>query len=286
MISQFSKRNNYMNITKTTSASIIAGTLLLAVPVFAESSYAPVSVSAGITANADVGSTTVGVKAQANAQARLTDAKNRADQEITRRMTALTDLNTAVQAMVHVSATEKTSISTEVQTEISSLTSLKSTIDAETVLANLKTDIQSITKDYRIFMLVIPQGRIEVAADKVQTVAAIYTTFATKLQTRISDAPSGTDTTQATQWLSDMNAKITDANAQAQAAVSLVASLQPDQGSATVAASNETALKSARADIKSALADLKTARQDAGSIVKAIESWHVSASASSTTSTQ
>src|SRR5580700_11354242 len=107
--------------------------------------------------------------------------------------------------MVKVSATEKTAIANEVQTEISNLTTLKATIDAETSITSLRTDIQSITKDYRIFMLVIPQGRIEVAADKIQTVTSTYAALSTKLQARIAQAPSGTDTAQVNAWLSDMN---------------------------------------------------------------------------------
>jgi hypothetical protein len=252
------------------------GTFLVVVPAYA------LNVSVAANANVNVGSTTV----SASTQTKITNAKSRAGQEITRRVNILTQLNTNVQAMVKVSASEKTAIAGEVQTEISNLNSLNAKIQADTVIATLKTDIQSITIDYRIFMLVVPQGRIEVAADKIQTVASDYTTFSAKLQARIAAAPSGTDTTQVNAWLSDMNTQIANANTQAQAAVSLVANLQPDQGNATVEASNKTALQNARADIKTALADLKTARSDAGSIVKAIESWKVSATASSTTSTQ
>lgn len=260
------------------SAAVFLGTLLAASPAFALSTAVNVSV------NANAGSTTI----SASTQAKITTAKSRANQEITRRISILTQLNTNVQAMVKVSASEKSAIAVEVQGEISSLTSLGAKIQADTAIADLRTDITSITQDYRIFMLVVPQGRIEIAADKIQTVTSTYAALSAKLQARISAAPVGTDTTQVNAWLSDMNAKVADANAQAQAAVSLIANLQPDQGSATVEASNKTALQSARADIKTALADLKTARSDAGSIVKAVESWKVStsASASSTTSTQ
>ena len=269
-----SNRNSSMNITKPAAAFV--GTLLIASPAFA------LDLSVGASASAGAGSTTVSAKADA----KIGTAKGRADQEVTRRTNSLTDLNTKVQAMTKVSATEKTNVSNLVQAEISSLTALKAKIDADTDLATLKTDIKTITEDYRIYMLVLPQGRMEVAADKIETVTSTYTALAAKLQARVSQAPSGTDTTQVNASLSDMNAKISDANAKAQAAVTLVANLQPDQGNATVAASNKTALQNARADIKAALADLKTARQDAGSIVKAIESWKVSASASSTVKAQ
>jgi hypothetical protein len=265
--------NSNMNSKKYIATTLAALALLAAPLAFAETT---------VSAAASIGS-----GSGAKAQVRISDAKSRADQEITRRIAALTDLNSKVEAMAHVSASEKAAISTEAQNEISTLTSLKSTIDAETTIANLKTDIQSITKDYRIFMLVIPQGRIEVASDKIQTVTALYTALAGKLQTRIAAAQTaGKDVTSVESSLSDMNAKIAAANAESQAAVSLVANLQPDQGVQATMQSNETALKNARADVKTAMDDLKTARQDAGSIAKTLQSWHLGASASSTTSVQ
>lgn len=256
--------------------AIAIGTFLVASPAFA------LSVTTTASANASAGSTTV----SASVQTKITTAKSRANEEITRRVNILTELNTAVQAMVKVSANEKAAIAAEVQSEITNLNSLNAKIQADTDVTALKTDIQSITIDYRIFMLVVPQGRIEVASDKIQTLTANYTALSAKLQTRISQAPSGTDTTQVSAWLSDMNTQVTNANTQAEAAVSLVANLQPDQGNASVEASNKTALQNARTDIKTALADLKTARQDAGDIVKAVESWRTSASASTTVSSQ
>ena len=47
------------------------------------------------------------------------------------------------------------------------MNTLQSQIDADAAAdatSSLKTDIQSITKSYRIFALVIPQGTIEAAA--------------------------------------------------------------------------------------------------------------------------
>ena len=82
--------------------------------------------------------------------------------------------------------------------------------------------------------------------------------------------------------LADMNAKIADANVQAQAAVTETASLQPDNGNATVMASNTATLKDARTKIQTAQQDLVKARQDAGVIVKALIAANVGASASTT----
>lgn len=241
---------------------------------------AQVDISAGAGASVDAGGATV--KVDAAIEARITKAKNRAGEEIQRRIDMLNELNTRVQAMAHVSADEKTSISGVVSSQITSLTELKAKIDADTDLATLKTDIQSIAQSYRIFMLVIPSARIDVAADKINTAATAMTALAAKLQTRIAGATG--DSAAATAALTDMNAKVADAQVQANAAVSLVANLQPDGGDKAVQTSNTAALKDARAKIQAALKDIKDARQDAHTIVKWLHEVGASGSASASSS--
>jgi hypothetical protein len=264
--------------SKTTATVLGIITALVALPAFA----LEVGASAGATVNASAG----GVTVSAAMQTRITTAKSHADQEIDRRVQALNDLNTRVQGMVKVSADVKTSISNEVSTEVSNLTTLKAKIDADADIATLKTDIKSITADYRIFMLVIPQGRITVAADRISAVTEAMTTFSGKLQTRITAAQTGgQDVTALSASLTDMNAKIADANVQATAAVSHVSSLQPDKGDKTIMASNSAAIKQSRADLKVAMQDLTAARKDAGSIIAGLKALEASGSASTTTST-
>jgi hypothetical protein len=264
--------------SKTTAIALGIITVLVALPAFA----LDVTATAGATVNTSAG----GVTVSAAMQARITKGKDHADQEIDRRVGVLNDLNTRVQGMVKVSADVKASIANKVSTEVSNLTTLKAKIDADTDIATLKTDIQSITKDYRIFMLVIPQGRITVASDKINTVVDSMTTFEGKLATRISAAQTaGKDVTQLTAWDTDMKAKIADANVQATAAVSHVSSLTPDNGDKTIMASNNAAIKQSRADLKVAMQDLQAARKDAGSIMSGLKGFSASATASSTTST-
>jgi hypothetical protein len=267
MISQSLKiRNMKAKLTVLMVAAILA----VALPVAAQT-----------TAPAPTTGTT---RPSAATQTRIANAIKKADQEITRRITALTDLTTKVQAMTKVSATEQSSIANMAQSETANLTTLKAKIDADTDITTLKADVKSIATDYRIFMLVIPQGRIYVASDKIQTAIDSYTAFAGKLQTRISDAQTaGKDMTAASASLADMNAKIADATTQANAAISHVANLQPDQGVQATMQANTAAIKQARADMQVALADLKTARKDAGSIVKAVQGTEPSATSTSTT---
>jgi hypothetical protein len=225
------------------------------------------------------------VNAAANQSTRITTAKSHADQEIQRRITMLNQLKSKVQAMTKISSTEKAAISSMVTAQVASLTTLQTKIDAEADIDALKTDIHSITGSYRIFALIIPRGRIDVAADKINTAATSMTDFAAKLQTRISAATG--DTSALTSQLAAMNAKISDAGVQANAAVLAVAGLQPDNGDKSVQSANAAALKNARANIQAALADLKAARRDAGAIVKALKGTetHPSASAATNAST-
>jgi hypothetical protein len=214
------------------------------------------------------------------------NAVNRANQEITRRLTSLNTLSTRVNAMVRLSATEKTSLSSQIQTQITDMNTLQAQIAADAssnATTSLKSDIQSITKSYRIFALIIPQGAIEAMADRVQTLVSDFDAVAAKLQTRISaDQSAGANVSAAVSAMTDLNAKVSDASAQSQTAVSGVSGLQPDNGVQTVMQSNTAALKAARADLQTAQQDLVAARKDAGAIVKVLESVRTSASSTST----
>lgn len=242
-------------------------------------------VPALVSAQATVGATVTTPVASVTLTAAETKAISRGDQEITRRITALTDLNTRVQAMQKVTDTFKAGLSATITNEISTLTTLKAKIDADTDLTTLKTDIQSITKSYRVFILILPQGRIAASADREVTIVSMMSTLGSKLQARIQTAQQGgADVTAMNASLTDMAAKIQDAQTQAEAAVTATASLTPDNGVASVMASNTTALKAGRADLKTAQTDLVAARADIASIVKGLAAVRTTATASSTTS--
>ena len=252
-------------------APIVAGAVILSI-----ATVAFAQTGAAVTAGTSVSAG--GTNISANMQLRITKGKSRADQEVQRRIDLLNALSAKVQTMGHISASEKSDISATVSSQIASLDTLKAKIDADGDITTLRSDIQSIVKAYRIFMLIIPRGRIDVAADRINTVASSMTTFAAALQTRISAATGDTSALSAS--LSDMNAKVSAAQTQANASVSAVAALQPDNGDKTVETSNAAALKNARANLQAAFADLKTARQDAGTIVKALEQMNAAANAS------
>lgn len=269
-----------MNIsTKSKIAAVLipaAALLALAAPAFAT------TVSTGISATAS--GTSIGAKAQVKLSSLQAKAAAKSATEIGNRVTDLTSLITRINAATHVSAAVKTSLTATIQTDIASLTSLQAKIAADTTAADLKTDMASITQGYRIYALVVPQTRILVAADRETTINEMITALNAKLVSRITAATNaGKDTSTILAAQTDMTAKITDSNLQTSTAIAGVSGLVPDNGNATILASNNAALVKARADLRVSESDLKAAQKDVKTIVSALKGFgDVSASASTT----
>ncbi len=260
------KTRNMKQDARNTVAVIAIVATMIAVPVFAQSSStAATSTRPGLTA-------------------RLQNIVNRADQEIERRVNTLNGLSSRINSMVKLSDAEKSGLSSSIQSQIDEMNSLKSKVGEDGDLTSLKSDVQSITNSYRIYMLVVPQGTITAAADRAMEVASSVQAIGVKLQARLTAAQSaGHDVTALQTDLSDMNAKASDAITQAQAAIAEVTALTPDNGSSTLAQANTAALKDARTKIQTAMKDLQAARKDAGTIVQGLRAF-AKPNASSTTS--
>jgi hypothetical protein len=223
----------------------------------------------------NVGSTTPPVKQIKPVRtANVTKMTERANKEIARRVEALNKLGSRVQGMKKVPDTAKASIATNIQTQITSLTDLKDKISTEPDATVLQADLKSITSSYRIFALVIPQGHITAASDKIVAIAGNLKVIVQKLQTRITEAETaGKDVTSINTTLADMTTKISYAETQAKNAVNLIYPLIPDGGDTAKASANKTALESAKASIKTANKDLNDAKKDATSIIKMLQAF-------------
>ncbi len=256
-------------------------------PAFA-SAQADQAASVTGAVNAATNAATNAANVSVNASIRLTTkeakAKTTGDKEIDRRVAALNDLLARVKDMKQISADFKTNLSVAVQNQISAFTALKAKIDADTSTTTLKADIQSITDSYRVFALIIPQGRIAAEADRIVSIANMLGGLGSKLQARIGSAQSaGNDTTALAAALADMGLQISNASSQAQAAVSVSAALTPDQGDKTKMAANEAALKQARDNLATAEKDIKAARKDVDTIMKGLRSAKTSATVNTST---
>ena len=268
-------------------ASVVAALSLMAViPVFAQ---------AGDDLPAGGSNTAAAITAANRAaytQQRLASATAKGAQAITARIASLNKLSTRIQSMKNLSASQAGSFQAGIQTAIAGMTTLQSKIQSDTSTTTLMADLKTVAPDYRIYMLIEPQISLLSAADRVNTIVSTLQTFATKIQTRLSAATGLSDIATLQADLTDMNAKISDASAQAAAATAEVSGLMPDNGVATVLASNTAALKDARSKIQTATADLKAADKDAQTIVQGVKgkgltpaSTTTTTSASSTTNT-
>lgn len=229
------------------------------VPTTVSPTVAP-KVKANVKASANA-STTPRATTAVKLEARLERAKTKAAQEIERRTAALTKLEERIDAMKRVSSQFKGDLSVLVDTEIANLLALKTRIEASTDGEEIKSDVQSITKSYRIFALVMPKASVAAAADKIVRMSATLTELGSKLKVRIdAKATAGGDVSALTSALNELGAKILSANTHAQAAVNGTATLMPDEGDKAKMEANKTALEAARTELKAAHEDIKAAR--------------------------
>lgn len=200
----------------------------------------------------------------------------RAQKEINRRIDSLKKLMGRINEVKRLSPEQKKSLITEVQSQIDSLEALQTKIATETDPQVLRTDVQSIVKDYRIYLLFIPKMAIIATADRMLNVADQESSLAAKLQTRLTAAQSaGKDVTTLQASLTDMNAKITDAKTQAQNAMNAVVPLTPEGYPA-----NKVTLQSARTQLQTAYQDLQAGRNDAMTIIKGLQTLKATVSGS------
>lgn len=225
---------------------------------------------------------TVSAAKEARSAAREALVKTNADREIERRITALNYVTTRINEIKKLSSDQKASLTTEVQSQIDSLTALKAKIDADTDAATLKTDKQSIVTSYRIFLLFIPKIQLLVAGDRISMTADQLSSLADKLEVRIKEVQAaGNDVTTLTAAVADMRAKIVDAQAQYGAINAEVLPLTPDGYPG-----NKATLMDARAKIRIAQVDLNAALQKAKAIRAELKNYKINSPTSSSSAAQ
>jgi hypothetical protein len=201
-------------------------------------------------------------------QAALTKLKSRGDTEISRRLTTLNKLASVINGDAKLSATDKSSLTAQVNGEISDLNSLKTKLDSDTTLADAQTDVQSIITNYRVYALIYPKVHLIKAADTELATDTKLTTLANKLQQRLSTAKSqGKDVTSLQASLDDMNSKISAAQTTATNIETSDISLQPSDYN-----SDHTLLEGQKSQLQTAHQNNLAAYNDAKSIVSGLKS--------------
>jgi chromosome segregation ATPase len=256
----------------------LAALAFLALPFATQAHEVAVNAAAQVNVGG-VATTTTAVNVKL--EARITDAKDHANREIDRRVASLSALKTRIASITRISANDATVLTTSLDAQISALNSLKGKIASDSTVETLKVDIESIKTSHRIYALVMPQIAITASAERIAGIASAFDQIAATLEAQINaQAQARADLTAA---LTDLKAKIADANAKIQAAINGIKDLKADAGDKGTQKSNLAALKDAQAKIKVAQQDIVAARKDAGTIKAGLDA---SASVTATTSAE
>jgi hypothetical protein len=236
-------------LSKTVPLGVTLGVMLTAVPLSTASALATPA------------------KTTTAEQTRVAAIISAGDREISRRLTSLSGLASKINAATRLSASDKSTLSSEVSSEQSGLTALKTKLDAEVTLAGAKTDAQSIYGDYRVYALVVPKVQLVKVADDQQVVESKLTDLALKLQTRLSATKSsGKDVTSLQAQLTDMQTKTQAAAALSSSIEAKVIGLQPSDYN-----SNHAVLIGDRDQLQTAHADNQAAASDAKAIIAGLK---------------
>jgi predicted nucleic acid-binding Zn-ribbon protein len=200
---------------------------------------------------------------------RITDLKNRANREIDRRIEKLTDLMNKISNAKHLTSDQISSLTASIQTEINNLTALKTKIAADTDLATLRSDVQSIVKSYRVYVLYIPKIAIMFAGNRIIDIVTKMTDPTTGIVSKLQTRLQGNTDANLQADLTDMQAKLTDAKTQAQNAINTVSSLTPDGYPANV-----SILQNARSMLQTARQDIVSAIKDAKMIIQGLHAMN------------
>jgi len=188
--------------------------------------------------------------------------KQKCDQAVQKRETALGNDATKINAATGLTSSDKSALLATESSDASGLTALDATIQADTTFSQAKTDCEKIVTQYRVFVVFEPQVHLVIAADTVGSAATKITSLASELQQKL-----GSNQNPAVQ------AALADLQKQVAAAQASVSGL-----SATVLAQtpsgypgNKSVFTSALASVQSAVSDLKQARSDIDTIKDALQ---------------
>lgn len=138
----------------------------------------------------------------------------RADQLISVRLSSLQNLLTRVQGDKRLSTTDKSSLTSDINTTISGLQTLKTKIDADTDETTARTDAKSVITTYRVYMVFEPKIRLLTVIGNLQTTSSNVSSLSGQIQTLITSLQSqGKDTSAAQTALNDLNTQLTAINA-------------------------------------------------------------------------
>lgn len=138
---------------------------------------------------------------------------SRADTLIVNRLDSLNTLLNRVQNDTRLTADEKSSLTTEIQQDVSGLTALKAKIDADTDVTTARADTKTIITSYYIYAVFEPKVRLLVTLNNLQTTTGYIQALVPQLQNLINTLKAqGKDTSQLQPLLDDISSQLQTIN--------------------------------------------------------------------------
>ncbi|MEY2468548.1 MAG: hypothetical protein QOF21_1246 [Actinomycetota bacterium] len=193
------------------------------------------------------------------------EVKARCLAQIDRRQTALSAAKKRLDNSRFLTDAHQAALDANIEATASGLSSLADTIQGDTEMEQLRADCRKIIDDYRVFVLVIPRGRLVRASDGAIAAATRLTGVADRLQSAIDKAKAdGKDTSKAEADLAKMKTAIASAKSHASGVYDAVIGLTPADYNANhdVLMPSRTNVRAAAAAIKEAVAAGRATRED------------------------
>lgn len=171
-------------------------------------------------------------KTASTKERRLADVIKKADTLITTRINNLNNLTTRIQNDPRLTADQKTNLTSQVQSAISGLTSLKAKIDADTDAATALTDAKQIFTNYRVYEEFEPKIRFLILLNNLSSTSAKIQSLMPQLQNLVNNLQSqGKDVSGLTLLLVDINAQLQTINSAITPDMVTVSALTPSSTS-------------------------------------------------------
>ena len=199
-------------------------------------------------------------------------AREHAKQEIDRRLQILSTTTERIQKVRRLNNSFQSQLRLDLSGQAENLRALRARLASSTNPERVRSDIESVSRSYNRFAILVPKTHIATAAEKIVTITAIMSEMGLKLKNRIDAAEAnGADTTTLVEALASLSVHIDSANAHAQMAIRTIAELNADRDDTTELRANQAKLKAAREQLRLAHEEVKGGRQDIGTIINGLK---------------
>ena len=193
----------------------------------------------------------------------LETARARCIAEIGERQVQLDILIEKASASAQLTDTHEGTIGSFVSAAKAGLADLQAEIEGDTDAASLRADCEAIATEYRVYALRTPQVHVAIAGDRTAAGVVMVSDIAIHLQDAIdAAAAAGTDVTEATALMAELQGNLSAANASLSGVVDSELGYAPSDWNA-----NHSVLTPAMEAVRLANANVKSAIGNARAIV-------------------